>query len=259
VSAGAGLGDGDGAFARQHPGERHLGRRRLVVLADGVQGRVLQQAAPLPDRRIGHHRHPAFAAEGQQVPLGAAMLQVQQHLVRRAIRQRRTQRLQVSHVEVGHAPGADLSGRAHPFHRLHRIGQGHAAAPMQQIEIQRLHPQAAQAPLAGKRKGAAGCIVGIHLGHQDHAIAQAGDGLADKLLGFAVRIHLGGVDQGEAAFDPFAQARDLLAAAGRHLRHAPGALPHGSGEAEAGHARLPHVSRFLNADTGFCAGRAALY
>jgi hypothetical protein len=171
------------------------------------------------------------------------MLQIQQHLIRRAIGQGGAKFLQILHIEVGDAPAQNFPGRPHPLHRLDRLFQGNGATPVQQIEIKARHAEPFQAALAGLRQRAAGGILRIDLGDEKDLIPPPGDGLAHHFLGAALGVHFRGVDQGQAQIEPGAQGRDLGLPVGRALSHMPAALAqcrHGSaiGQCDALHARL---------------------
>ena len=61
-----------------------------------------------------------------------------------------------------------------------------------------------------------------HLADQEDLVAAAGDRLADELLGPAVAVHLGGVDQRHPQVEAEAQRRDLLPPERGVLGHMPG-------------------------------------
>jgi hypothetical protein len=69
---------------------------------------------------------------------------------------------------------------------------------VQQIQIDPVRLEAAQAALAGSDGALAGRIMRIDLAHQEHFIASAFDCLGDEFLGEALAIHFGGIDEGEA-------------------------------------------------------------
>src|SRR6185437_3434186 len=76
----AGLGDHDEGIAGKEPGQRHLSRGHAAAGGDLAQ-RALPQEPTLLDRRIGHDRHPALAAPGQEIPFDAPPGKIVEHLV----------------------------------------------------------------------------------------------------------------------------------------------------------------------------------
>ena len=92
---------------------------------------------------------------------------------------------------------------------------------MEQVEIDAVGLQALQAALAGgDHPGAAG-IVGIDLAYDEDLAPAALDGFGDDLLGPALGIHLGGVDEAHAEIEAEAQRRHLVLVAGPALAHLP--------------------------------------
>ncbi len=53
-------------------------------------------------------------------------------------------------VEVGHAPAGDLAGCPQPLERLDRFGEGRAAAPVQQVQVDAVRAQPREAVVAGR-------------------------------------------------------------------------------------------------------------
>lgn len=101
---------------------------------------------------------------------------------------------------------------------------------MQQIKVDPVGLEAAQAALAGGDGRPAGRVVRIDLAHQEHLVASVSDRLGDEFLGPALAIHLGGIDQGEAEVETEPERCNLLRAARPVLRHVP------SPQAERRHA-----------------------
>ena len=206
------------------------------------QRRLAQQPPALAHGRIGHHRHPVLRAEGQQVEFHPAMLQAVEHLVRRTVRQRGAEFLEVVHIAVGHAPVADLARAPQRLEGFHGLRQGHRPAPVQQIEVDGLDPHPLQAALAGGDGTAARCVVRIDLGDDEHAVPSPGDGIADHLLGAAFGVHLGGVDQRHAEVEAEPQRLRLGRPVAGALAHLPGALAEGGNGRAVGKAGHGDVS-----------------
>jgi hypothetical protein len=95
---------------------------------------------------------------------------------------------------------------------------------MQEIEVDAVGAQPAEAPAAGGHRALDRGVVREHLADQEDGVAPAGDRLADELLGGAVRVQLGGVDERHAELETLAERRHLLGAARRILAVAPGRL-----------------------------------
>ena len=119
---------------------------------------------------------------------------------------------------------ADLAGARQRLEARDRLGKRDAARPMQEVEVEPVGPEPAQAALAGLDDALAARVVGIDLADEEDLSRQVPNRLADELLGPALAVHLGGVDQGHAELDAEPERRDLLRSAAAVLPHAPGAL-----------------------------------
>ncbi len=210
--------------------------------------------ARLVHRAIGHRRHVAALHPGQKVVLNAAAVQVVQDLIGGAgAAARACQFLHVGDIEVGDAPMADLAGRDQRLHRLHRLGEWHAAAPVQQIEVEPVGVQPLQALLAGPRQAGAGGVLRIGLRNEEHPVPETAEGDGQEALGRAVAVHLCCIDEREAVLDPRPDRGGLRGAAVASLAHPPGALAQRRDRLTAWHAHLAdhstvlHVARSWNA------------
>ena len=85
-------------------------------------------------------------------------------------------------------------------------------------------PRRLQAPLAGGDGAGARGILRQHLADDEDLVAAPGDRLGHDPLGFAVAIHLGGVDQRHAEVEPELERGNLLVAKAAALAHAPSAV-----------------------------------
>src|SRR5581483_7175796 len=102
-----------------------------------------------------------------------------------------------------------------------------APAPVQEVAVEVVGPQAPQARLARRDGPGEARVLGQHLADDEQllaAAARAGHRLRDQLLGAAVAVHLGGVDVHEIELEAGAQRLDLLTPA-RGAAHLPGPLP----------------------------------
>ena len=232
-----------------------------MPVGDGLQRPAPRQPA-LFHRAVGHGRRRPLRQRRQQVELRAAANDIVEHLVGGAAGSSRPGQLRhVVGVEVADAPGGDLSGRLQRLHAFHRLGQGHGASPVQQIEVQPVGAQPLQARLAGPGDTAAPGVLGIDLADEENLLAEIPQRLAQEALRGALAVHLGGVDQAHAELDPQAQSRRFHLAPAGLFAHPPGALaehgntpairqrdrPHlGRSEGSIGHGRL-RAFRRLNA------------
>src|SRR6185437_15411180 len=83
--------------------------------------------------------------------------------------------------------------------------------------------QPLEAALAGGDCAAARRIVRQHLADDEDLVPVAADRVGDDRLGFAVAVHLGGIDEADAARDAVAQRLHLVGPGPSALAHAPGA------------------------------------
>src|SRR5690606_4373199 len=132
---------------------------------------------------------------GQQVPFDAARAEMVKDLVddAGAVGCNLGESGHVAGIEIADAPGTDLALRLKLLKSLDSFGERDAAAPVQQVEIERIYSQPAQAALAGRNGPCAGCVVRVDLADDVNLIAAPCDGLADHFLRSAFAIHLGGV------------------------------------------------------------------
>jgi hypothetical protein len=117
---------------------------------------------------------------------------------------------------------------------------------MQEIEVDAVGAQPLEASLAsGDGAGARG-VLGQHFGDEENLLAAPLDGLGHDLLGAAIGVHLGGIDERHAEIEAKAKRCDLLVALARALAHGPGALPklwHGFAGREADFGDAAHHGR----------------
>ena len=102
-------------------------RPRAAAMAASLR---LRRSAALAQRRVRHDGHRVLAHPRQQIPFDAALLQVIEHLIRRAVRTA-GQRDKCGHrraIEIRHAPAHDLAGRAAAA-RTHRRFRRAGCAP----------------------------------------------------------------------------------------------------------------------------------
>src|SRR5215469_16374376 len=69
---------------------------------------------------------------------------------------------------------------------------------MQQVEIEMISAETAEARVASLRDAVSHHVIGPHFGDQEYAVALTGDHVADQFLGAAVAVHLRRVDQRHA-------------------------------------------------------------
>src|SRR5690242_659573 len=104
----------------------------------------------MSDWRIRHDDDAALAAPRQKVPLNSAMLQIVENLVGHdLVTARQCERfLNIVDVKVAHAIIENFSGASQCLKRFNRFNQGNGAAPMQQITIEIVRLQTAEASFA---------------------------------------------------------------------------------------------------------------
>ena len=142
---------------------------------------------------------------------------------------------------------ADLAVALQALERGHRLGQGMGAAPVQQVEVEPVGAEPPQAALAGGDGALGRRIVRIDLADQEDLVAPAADRLADHLLGTALGVHLGRVDQASGRGRARAAGpRTSAARLARLLAHAPGALAEhrdllAAGERQRAHRPFRHA------------------
>src|SRR5262245_35302444 len=135
----------------------------------------------------------------------------------------RRQLLEVIDIEIADAPVADLARPFESFEGLDGFGQRVRTAPVQQVEVETVGLQAAQAALAGGNRSLARGVVRVDLADEVEAVTLAGHRLPDDLLGAALAVHFGGVEQPHAEIKTKLERLDLGAALALALAHAPGA------------------------------------
>ena len=81
---------------------------------------------------------------------------------------------------------------------------------MEQIKVESIGAETAQAALASRDRALPRCVLWQHFAHQKCLVASARDRFADELLGSAVAIHFGRVDQRSAKIKSEANGGDLL-------------------------------------------------
>src|SRR6516165_2327181 len=148
---------------------------------------------------MGHHRHAVPLAPWQQVRLDVAIAEIIKDLIgRAAIAVWNTQEgLHVADLGVGHAPGVNLPGRAQAFERPHNAGELSVPSwPVQQVEIEMISAEPAEARLASTRNAVSPHMIGPHFGDQKYAVTLTGYHAADQFLGSAIAVNLGRIDQG---------------------------------------------------------------
>ena len=218
---------------RRAPGEERErdGSRRDVVRGRDPGEDVTTPAAaarelPRAERAVADERHAVPLADRQDHVLGVALGQVVEHLIAGddALAGDLDGVLDVGDVEVRETPREDLSLFLQLFERAHRLFEWLRATPVQQVEIESIGTEAAQALLAREERPGVGRVIGMDLRSEEHVAAISGDRLADELLDVAARIDLRGVDVDEPAIDRATDRDDRRLAIIRF--HLPRAEPH---------------------------------
>jgi hypothetical protein len=95
---------------------------------------------------------------------------------------------------------------------------------MQQVEVEMVCTKPPQTGFAGQVQAPGRSVVRIGLADQKHLVPLARDRFPDQLFCSSLAIHFGGIDQGHAQLDPFAQSCDLSGTTKRIFGHHPCAL-----------------------------------
>ena len=101
----------------------------------------------------------------------------------------------------------DRAAVAQRRERFERLLERHRAAPVQQVQIEIVGPQALQAVLARRDRAAARRVLGQHLADEIDLLAPPRDDLRDELFGAAVAVHLGRVDKVQTKVEADVAAR----------------------------------------------------
>jgi hypothetical protein len=142
-------------------------------------------------------------------------------------------------VEVGEAPPADRAVLRQLLEGGDGVVERMRAGPVEQVEIDLIGAEAAQAPFAGDDGAAPGGVLGEHLADQEDLVAPAGDGLADQLLDRARAVHLRGVEERHPGVEAGAEGAHCLVA--RIALHVPSPLPEDrDGLAGPAEGTVPH-------------------
>ena len=190
---------------------------------DLSQDRVVVREIALPEGAVAHDGHVEGEAVVDQAVLDPAVSQVIEDLVAgHALRASQGDRLveQVT-VEVRHAEGLDLALVHEPAEALHRVLEGVVAGGVEEVDVEPVGPETAQASIARLDGAPVGCVRGQHLRHEEDLVPPAEDGVADDLLDGPAAVHLGGVDVGHPQVKAPPQGGDRLLAV---TFHRPGAL-----------------------------------
>ena len=208
----------------EHPRERDLRRRGAVLLGDLADGAGSATQRAAVDRRVRHERHAPLAAPRQQVELGLAAREVVEHLVGR---------------DPSPPATATSSARSSASKLLTPQWRILPSAFSSRECLDGLRERvAARASAAGRGRsgrsgGARGCarrrrfvpsrlaFVGQHLADEEDLVPAPVDRVADELLGGAVAVHLGRVDQRQAELEAEPERAKLLRAGGPLLAHLP--------------------------------------
>ena len=119
------------------------------------------------------------------------------------------------HIEVTDPVEADLAVAHEPLERRERPLERVRARPVQEVEIEPVGPETAEARLAGAEHALERRVGRQDLRSQEYLVAPAGDRFSDELLDDAGSVHLRRVDVGHPLVQPRAQcdhdARTLVA------------------------------------------------
>ena len=134
------------------------------------------------------------------------------------------QLLHVVDVEIADAEIADRALGEQGLEAGKHLLEPGAPAPMQKIEIDAVGLEPLQASLAGGDGAGPRRVLRLDLAHDEAVVAASFDRRGNDLLGTALRVKLGRVDQRHAEIETQSESRDLLVERAPALTHPPGAL-----------------------------------
>src|SRR5579862_1990622 len=153
------------------------------------------------ERRIRHHRHVVLPAPWQNVSLDVTVVETVGDLIGRAAIAvlNAEQILHLGDVEVGYAPGADLSRRPQLLESGHHGGElGARDRPMQQIEVEIAGAKTREARGAGTRDAVARHLVALDLGDEEDAVALTRKHVTQEFLRATPAVISRGIEQRHA-------------------------------------------------------------
>src|SRR5260370_30767908 len=176
---------------------------------------ALRGKHPRAKRAVRDSRHGMALAPRQDGVLDTALLQVVEDLIARdPVRARYRQRLlEISNVEVTHAPRDNLTLLHEFLERSYRFCKGIRPRPVQQVTVESVGAQPLQALVARPERSLVRRMLRKHLRDEKHLIAPADDCLAHQLLHGARPLPLGRAPLGhreiESLVDPRASPRAI--------------------------------------------------
>src|SRR6266508_4961042 len=105
-----------------------------------------------------------------------------------AARASREELAHVVDVEIRHAPAGDLAVGAQALERVDRLRERDAAAPMQQVKIESLDPEARETSFAGRYGAFSAGVVRIQLAHYKYLVTTRCNRARDDFLRTAVTV-----------------------------------------------------------------------
>jgi hypothetical protein len=133
------------------------------------------------ERRIRHHRQIVLSAPWEKITLNGAVIETVRDLIgRAAITVWDTEEsFHPASVEVGHAPSSNFLRRAQLFETRYNVEElGVGDWRVQQIQIEVVSAETAEASLASMRQAISRHFVGLHFGNQEYAVTLTGDYVA---------------------------------------------------------------------------------
>ena len=147
--------------------------------------------------------------------------------------------LEVGYIEIAHSPGKNFAGLQQRVEGRNGFFQFDPAAPVQQVAIEPIGPQACQRFLAGGERAAHRGIARQYLGHEKHFVAPSLDRRGDEFFSRSGAVHFRGVDMRQPQIQPAAQRR--RGSGGRGIVDFPGSLADGRDIASGGAEQTPGV------------------
>ncbi len=206
-----GFGDREDWRQPRQKGERDLARGRLMCLRDICEQATLRRISAwkiaVPEWTVGGDRETVLLAPGDHGMFDRSLLQMIEHLIagNARVASDTDTLFKIRHVEVAHAPGEYFALLPEFLESRESVFQRMRSAPVQQVAIQPIGPEAGERSLASDLRPPPRRILWQHLGDQEHLVSPSRDGVADQLLGGAGPVHFRGVDVVHSEIDAAAQ------------------------------------------------------
>src|ERR1700722_13524293 len=154
----------------------------------------------MAERAVADDRYAVAFAPGKHSMLNRSFSQVIQDLIARDAGRANDapELIEGAYVEIAHTPRQDLPVALKRLESGDRVLQWMWSAPMQQVAVEPVGPEAVERSLASGDGTLNRGVLGQHLRYQKDLVAAAGNRATNQFLGVARTVHLGGVDMRHA-------------------------------------------------------------